>query len=244
MVERTADQRIRTTEWEDIQYKHGNRVGKYATNELGILAQKIADENVNTCLKAYDPHEERVRDKMERGGYDTEQKEGESGVDHLLTGEGSDDDDDEALAAFRRKRLAELQRQQEAQRFGVLRHISSGDYTTEVTEASANNWVVALLIKPGNNDCEKLLSVMKVAAQRHRDVKFLSMISTETIKNFPDRHLPCVLLYKNKQLQQQLTELRSWTSKRNELSLESVERVLHHYGVIHKEEFDVEEEED
>ncbi|KAH9597230.1 phosducin [Trypanosoma melophagium] len=242
MVERTADQRIRTTEWEDIQYKHGNRVGQYAANELGILAQKIAEANVNTCLKAYDPHEERVRDKMERGGYGTEQKEEESGMDHLLVGEGNDDDD-EALAAFRRKRLAELKQQQEAQRFGVLRHISSGDYMAEVTEASSTHWVVALLIKPGNNDCERLLSVMKVAAQRHRDVKFLSMISTETIKNFPDRHLPCVLLYKNKQLQQQFTELTSWTSKRKELSLESVERVLHLYGVIHKEEFDVEEEE-
>eukprot|EP00757_Euglenozoa_sp_SAG-D1_P001970 gene1970-1992_t len=28
---RTSDGKIRTTEWEDIQYKHGNRIGKYHT---------------------------------------------------------------------------------------------------------------------------------------------------------------------------------------------------------------------
>lgn len=239
-MERTADQRIRTTEWEDIQYKHGNRVGKYATDELAILAQKIADENVNTCLRVYDPNEERVRDKMERGGYETEPREGAAGLDDVVA--TNDDDDDEALAAFRRKRIAELQRQQEAQRFGVLRHIPGTDYTEEVTEASATHWVVALLIRPGHDDCESLLFVMRVAAQRHRDVKFVSMNSGETIKNFPERYLPCVLLYKDKKLQQQLTELAPWKSRDKQISLESIERVLQHYGVINREEIDAGEE--
>ncbi|RNF19698.1 uncharacterized protein Tco025E_04000 [Trypanosoma conorhini] len=246
MAERTADQRIRTTEWEDIQYRHGNRVGKYATNELEILAQKIADKNVDTCLKAYDPNEERVRDKMERGGYDAELQldvpntEGNEAVDTII----DDDDDDEALLAFRRKRLAELQKEQEAQRFGVLRHVSGSDYMAEVTEASAAHWVVALLIKPGHSDCETLLSVMRVVAQRRRSVKFLSMISTEAIKNFPERHLPCVLLYNKKRLQQQLTELTPWRAKNKLLSVDSVERALHRYGVLAGEEFDAEEEEE
>ncbi|EAN85493.1 hypothetical protein C3747_11g345 [Trypanosoma cruzi] len=245
MVERTADQRIRTTEWEDIQYRHGNRVGNYATNELEIIAQKIADENVNACLKVYDPNEERVRDKMERGGYEKELQLGESNTggdtaDNVM----DDDDEDEVLLAFRRKRMAELRQQQESQRFGVLRHISGSDYMSEVTESSAANWVIALLVKPGNSDSEKLLSVMRVVAQRNREVKFLSMISTEAIKNFPDRHLPCVLFYKEKKLQQQLTELTPWKSKDKQISLNSVERVLHRYGVIRNEEFEAEEEED
>ncbi|KEG14354.1 hypothetical protein DQ04_00511170 [Trypanosoma grayi] len=241
MVERTADQRIRTTEWEDIQYKYGNRVGKYANNELGILAQKIADENVNTCLKTYDPNEERVQDKIERGGYNTEVQPGESNLDGVVVDE---DDEDEALAAFRKKRLAELQQQQEAQRFGVLRHVPGSQYMAEVTEGSLNNWVVAVLIRPGHNDCEGLLSVMRVVAQRQRNVKIVSMISTEAIKNFPDRYLPCVLFYNKKNLQQQLTELAPWLSRDKQLSIESVERVLHRYGVIKNDEFDAEDDED
>ncbi|EAN79456.1 Phosducin, putative [Trypanosoma equiperdum] len=241
MVERTADQRIRTTEWEEVQYKFGNRVGKYATNEVELLAQKIADNNLNAPLKAYDPHEEKVMDKVERGGYDTGRAEEEGGpaFDDALP-----DDDDEALAAFRRKRLAELQRQKEVERFGVLRHVSGADYMTEVTEASSTNWVVAVLIKPGHDNCEALLSVMRVAAQRHRDVKFLSMVSTEAIKNFPDRHLPCVLLYRDKKLENQLTEVASWKGKQNRLSLESVERVLHRYGVIRNTDYDHDDDDD
>nr|CCC95090.1 conserved hypothetical protein [Trypanosoma congolense IL3000] len=239
MVERTADQRICTTEWEEVQYKFGNRVGKYATNEMELLAQKIADNNVNAPLKAYDPHEEKVMDKMERGGYDVSQGDMGSTVDDVLP-----DDDDEALAIFRSKRLAELQRQQEAERFGTLRHVAGVDYVTEVTEASSTHWVVAVLMKPGNSNCEALLSVMRVVAQRRRDVKFLSMISTEAIKNFPDRHLPCVLLYRQKKLESQLTELAPWKSKGNQLSVESVERVLCRYGVIRGADCDLGDEDD
>ncbi|ESL10184.1 hypothetical protein TRSC58_02087 [Trypanosoma rangeli SC58] len=241
MAERTADRRIRTTEWEDIQYRHGNKVGKYATNELEVLAQKIADENVNACLKAYDPNEERVRDKLERGGYDTELQLGESNTEDNIA-DDIVDDDDEALLALRRKRMAELRKEQEAQRFGVLRHVPGSDYMAEVTEASAAHWVVVLLIKPGNGDCEALLSVMRVLAQRYRSVKFISMISTEAIKNFPERHLPCVLLYNEKKLQQQLTELTPWRAKDRQISVGSVERVLHRHGVLTSEEFDAEEE--
>ncbi|KAG8345634.1 hypothetical protein ERJ75_001529300 [Trypanosoma vivax] len=238
MVERTADQRIRTTEWEEVQYKFGNRVGKYATNELQLLAQKIADENVNACLKAYDPNEEKVLEKMERGGYETDPHRIGSNVEDVV------DDDDEALAALRRKRLAELQRQKEMERFGVLRHVPGADYISEVTEASSNHWVIAMLVKPGDSNCEALLSVMRVVAQRHRDVKFLSMVSTEAIKGFPDRHVPCVLFYREKTLQQQLTGIDAWRSKHKQLSLESVEHVLYRRGVIIGDNYEIDEDED
>lgn len=231
-MERSADNRIRTTEWEDVQYKYGNRVGKYETHELEILAQKIADKNQDTCLTAYDPHAEKVADKLERGGYECD-----NAASADVAAIEDPDDEDDALAAFRRRRLLELQQQQAKERFGVLRHIPGADYVAEVTEGSAACWVVAVLIKPGHSDCEALLTVLRTVAQRQRTVKFVSMISTEAIPNFPDRHLPCVLLYSNKELRKQVTNLEEWMQKK-QLNVGTAEQLLSRYGVLPRNEND------
>jgi hypothetical protein len=229
-MERTADNRIRTTEWEDVQYKYGNRVGKYETHELEILAQKIADKNQNTCLVAYDPHAEKVSDKLERGGYDCEEEDAKD-VEAVV----DSDDEDDALAAIRRRRMLELQRQSASERFGVLRHVAGADYVAEVTEASVTCWVVAVLVKPGNGDCEALLTVLRTVAQRHKAVKFVCLISTDAIPNFPDRHLPCVLLYKDKTLKKQVTNLDEWILKK-QLNVGTAEQLLSRYGVLPRDE--------
>ncbi|CAG9574483.1 conserved hypothetical protein [Leishmania major strain Friedlin] len=226
-MERTADQRIRTTEWEDVQYRYGNRVGKYQTHELEILAQQIADRNPNTCLIAYDPQAEKVAAKLERGGYECDKGGEEEGTNFIV----DSDDEDEALAAIRRRRLMELQRQKAMECFGVLQHIPGADYVAEVTEASSSCWVVAALIKPGHSDCEALLTVLRTVAQRRRSVKLVSMIYTEAIPNFPDRLLPCVLLYKDKELKKQITGLAGWQAQKR-LSVATVELVLSRNGVL------------
>ncbi|GET88860.1 hypothetical protein, conserved [Leishmania tarentolae] len=226
-MERTADQRIHTTEWEDVQYRYGNRVGKYQTHELEILAQQLADRNQNTCLNAYDPHAEKVAAKLERGGYEHDEDGEEEGRSCIV----NSDDEDEALAAIRRRRLMELQRQKAMERFGVLRHIPGADYVQEVTEASSMSWVVAALIKPGHSNCEALLTVLRTVAQRHRSVKIVSMIYTEAIQNFPEGLLPCVLLYKDKELRKQITGLGDWQAQKK-LSVASVEQILSRNGAL------------
>lgn len=226
-MERSADNRIRTSEWEDVQYKYGNRVGKYATQELEILAQKIADKNQNTCLEAYDPNAERVRDKLARGGFECAEGQEEE-VQAIL----DSDDEDEALAAIRQRRLVELQRQKACERFGVLRQVPGTSYVAEVTDSSVATWVVAALVKPAHSACEALLSVLRSVAQRHAAVKFVSLISTEAIPNFPDRHLPCVLLYKEKELKKQVTGMEEWQEGK-QLNISSAEKCLKRYGVLH-----------
>ncbi|KAG5492997.1 hypothetical protein JKF63_01578 [Porcisia hertigi] len=237
-MERTADKRIHTTEWEDVQYRYGNRVGKYETHELEILAQKIADQNENTCLTAYNPQAEKIEARSQRNGSKSDKGCMDDGPSALVD---SDDDDDDALAAIRRKRMMELQRQKAKERFGVLRHIPGADYIAEVTAASSTCWVVAALMKPGHSDCEALLTVLRTVAQRHRSVKFVSIISTEAIPNFPDCHLPCVLLYHGKELKKQVTGLADWQTQRH-LTVATVERVLIQSGVFPRSEDDTGDE--
>ncbi|MDP2060264.1 MAG: hypothetical protein Q8J97_11025, partial [Flavobacteriaceae bacterium] len=252
MVERSADERIRTTEWEDIQYKHGNKVGKYIDGEFQIIAQRIADANPNLQLRAYDAQEERVRDKLARGGYDVEEGTtiedlAEAAVDpsgraNDDDGTGLIDDDDDALAAFRRKRMAEMQKAQEGNVFGIVRRISGTDYVREITEASDHSRVVALMLKDGHADCDALLVILRQVASRHRDVKFVCLIATEAIPKFPDKQLPCVLLYHKRELVEQLTTLEPWGGKN--LSLHEVEKRLSRSGFVVLEEDDGEDEAD
>lgn len=236
-MERTADGRIRTTEWEDIQYKHGNKVGAYITHEADLLAQRVADANPNIHLKSYDANEEKVRDKLERGGYD---------VDPEATVEPEDiddSDDDDALAAYRRKRMAEMQQEAQSNVFGSVRHIDGSDYIREITEGSKNCWVAGVMVAQGHEGCDALLKVLQQVAMKHRDVKFVSLFAKEAVAKMPDRLLPCVVFYHKGSLVNQLTEVSVWEDSKRCISVESAERVLGRVGVITCEEEEETEDE-
>lgn len=139
--------------------------------------------------------------------------------------------------------MAELQKQSQTHVFGVVTHVPGSDYIKEVTEGSEKSWVVAILTMLGNDDAENLITIMRQAASRNRDVRFVSMIAQEAIPNFPAKHVPCVLLYKEGTMQQQLTGLEPW-QERKEVTLASVERNLQSFGVINREEYERDDDED
>lgn len=238
-MQRTADNpnHLHTTEWEDIQYQFGNRVGKYETHEEEILMRKAEQTapELNKHLEAYDPEEEKRKDQEERA------KDPEGTLDRDGSGDNGappidSDDEEDYLEKLRRKRREELQKQLADNRFGVLRSIPGSAYVKEVTEDSANCWVVALLIQPGQSDCEALRTAMSNVAQRFKFVKFVSMLFTDALGNaFPVHHLPCVLLYRHMKLQHQLTGPETWKDRR-EVNVAQVERVLRQYGVLPAEE--------
>ena len=239
MVERTADQRIRTTEWEDIQYKHGNCVGKYRDQELEIMLQKLKDENPNLGLEAYDPEAERATDKAERAGFDVDPNKQQA----LLDGEEDEDgpslvdDDDDVLAAFRAKRKAQLQADQVSNVFGSVVRIASADYVAQITDASANGrWVVACLAAKGVEDCDALIAVLQDLAPKHRDVKFVVADVQECVPKFPRKETPYVLYYKDKKALSHTVGLASWGGKR--LSVQSAEWCLKQQGVLPKDDDD------
>lgn len=238
-MQREADNPIRTTEWEDIQYEFGNRVGKYETHEAEILQQKAAKSQLNKNLVAYDPEKEKQKDREER----TVDKSESVGGSHEEAPDS--DDDDFFLAKMRQQRLDELKKRMQDERFGVLRSIPGSEYVKEITEDSARCWVVAILVQPGHSDCEALLTVMRTVAQRQKSIKFVSMLYTEAIdKSFPQTLLPCVLLYHEKKLQQQLTGAEHWR-KRREVSVRYTEHVLKRFGVpvtVESSEEEVEED--
>ena len=246
MVERTAEGRIRTTEWEDIQYKHGNCVGQYRDKELEIMLQKLKDQNPDLHLEAYDPTAEKVRDKAERGGFDGDvdldgPMDGDGGGDGDGDGPSILDDDDELLAAFRAKRKAQMKAEGTTAMFGVVRRISAAEYVKEITQSSAGGkWVVACLVAKGMEDCDALVAVLEQLAPRHRDVKFVVADVQECVPKFPRKETPYVLYYKDEKAQSHTVGLEAWGGAKR-LSVDTAEYLLRRQGVLPKDDDDEED---
>jgi hypothetical protein len=240
MVERTADGKLRTTEWEDIQYKHGNRVGQYRDKEMVIIAQKLLEGHQDEALRAYDPVAEKVHDKEARGGYEVGPDAAGAERDEADAGSEKDDDDDEDefLAQYRARRREALEKQVTANKFGRLRKIAGSNYVAEITEASSNKvWVIAALIVEGEEGCDSLLRLFEQVSQRHPAIKFVYLPAAEAIAKFPPKHAPCVLLYYDGRMVHQLTGCDAWGGAKR-MSVETVCSTLADYGALPKERDD------
>lgn len=105
--------------------------------------------------------------------------------------------DEAVLAAYRAKRLAELK--QSAMVKNRVAHglpeIYKNQWTDQVTEASRTAKVVVLLFKQGDEWCALLERQLCVVATRFPAVRFVKIVYTSAIPNFPEANLPTLLVY-------------------------------------------------
>lgn len=106
-------------------------------------------------------------------------------------------DDDRFLEEYRKKRLAEMKETAKVAKFGSIIPISGPDFIREVSQAPPDVWVVVLLYKEGFAACELLMKCLEELARRYPATKFVKIISTDCIPNYPDRNLPTLLVYNN-----------------------------------------------
>ncbi|KAK1438781.1 hypothetical protein QVD17_04591 [Tagetes erecta] len=106
-------------------------------------------------------------------------------------------DDDRFLEEYRRKRLAEMKKVVKIAKFGSIIPISGSDFVREVSQAPRDVWVVVILYKDGYPECGVLMQCLEELATMYPATKFVKIISTDCIPNYPDRNLPTVLVYNN-----------------------------------------------
>lgn len=106
-------------------------------------------------------------------------------------------DDDRFLQEYRRKRLAEMKQMVKIAKFGSVIPISGSDFVREVSQAPSDVWVVVFLYKDGYPECGVLMQCLEELAAMYPATKFVKIISTDCIPNYPDRNLPTVLVYNN-----------------------------------------------
>ncbi|KAL1564284.1 phosducin-like protein 3 [Salvia divinorum] len=118
-------------------------------------------------------------------------------IDGKTEEELEDLEDDRFLEEYRKKRLVEMREASEVAKFGSVIPISGSDFVREVSQAPQDVWVVVLLYKDGFPECRVLLQCLEDLAKRYPATKFVKIISTECIPNYPDRNLPTILVYNN-----------------------------------------------
>ncbi|KAL4335900.1 hypothetical protein GQ457_07G022780 [Hibiscus cannabinus] len=104
-------------------------------------------------------------------------------------------DDDRFLEEYRKKRLAEMRQAAKVSKYGSVMQISGSDFVREVSQAPQDVWVVVLLYKEGFPECGLLLGCLEELAVKYPATKFVKIISTDCIPNYPDRNLPTLLVY-------------------------------------------------
>ncbi|KAF9666273.1 hypothetical protein SADUNF_Sadunf16G0212400 [Salix dunnii] len=106
-------------------------------------------------------------------------------------------DDDRFLQEYRKKRLAEMREATMIVRFGSVVPISGSDFVREVSQAGPDVWVVVILYKDGYAECGLLMKCLEELAVKYPGTKFVKIVSTDCIPNYPDHNLPTLLVYNN-----------------------------------------------
>jgi hypothetical protein len=114
------------------------------------------------------------------------------------------------LLLRRHQRIHEMQKAASRPRFGTLEGIRGSEFVQKVTEASAEVWVVVLLYKESHEACALLLSCFEDLAAKYPSSKFVKIISTDCIPNYPDQNLPTVLIYHGGAVKHNLVGLAHW----------------------------------
>eukprot|EP00246_Nothoceros_aenigmaticus_P002515 TRINITY_DN13382_c0_g2_i1.p1 TRINITY_DN13382_c0_g2~~TRINITY_DN13382_c0_g2_i1.p1 ORF type:complete len:256 (+),score=62.66 TRINITY_DN13382_c0_g2_i1:232-999(+) len=163
-----------TTEWDDIQRKLGN------------LPAKPPKERP----PGWEPAAEASSSRKDKEWLDGKTEEELEDLE-----DDADLDDDRFLEEFRKKRLIQLKAQARKARFGSVIPITGADFIREVSHAPADVWVVVHLYKDGVPECQILGQCLEELAAKYAGSKFVKIVSTDCIKDYPDFNLPTVLVY-------------------------------------------------
>lgn len=178
----------RTTEWDDIQIKMGNKAPRPKREKAPKFAGEYEEAQDSDWVRRLDEDE--------------------------LSDIEDDLEDDRALKVLREQRIKQLQEAKQQPLFGTMDFIRATDFRQRVTEASAKQWVVVTLYKDNMEECTCLLECMAKLASQHPRSQFLKMISTDCIPDLPDSKLPTVLVYHEKACKKTFAGPGLWGGKR------------------------------
>lgn len=163
-----------STQWDDIQRKLGNLPEKPPAFKPPSFTPASDEDSIPKDKSWIDEKNEEELENLE-----------------------DDLDDDRFLEEYRKKRLAEIREAAKIARFGSVIPISGSDFVREVSQAPPDVWVVVILYKDGYQECGVLMRCLDELATRYPATKFVKIISTDCIPNYPDCNLPTLLVYNN-----------------------------------------------
>ncbi|KAJ9643215.1 uncharacterized protein PV06_05519 [Exophiala oligosperma] len=197
------------TEWNDILRKHGIIPEKPKDPEP-IIQEALLE----ATRKA---HENRLEDKD---------------LDELADLE--DEEDEAFLEQYRQRRLAELSTLQKKSVYGQVYPLQKPDYARDVTDESANAFVLVNLTSSLGTNVESrvLTEVWRQAAAKYGDIKFCQIRADLCIEGYPERNTPTILIYKDGDIRRQVITLAQLNGPRT--NLRNIEQLLVDVGAINE----------
>lgn len=201
-----------TSEWEDIHVKLGNYNARpYEKPQSEFTAEAI--------------------EKLEN--YDVLAKKNLDELDEL-----EDDLDEQFLEEYKQKRIDEMKKVAEKPHFGSVYEINREEYLTHVTNAPKDSYVFLHLYQDCLEKCKLINELMTRMAPKYPLIKFVKIVSTRCIENFPDNKLPCFIIYKEGKMTSNITNV----DIEMKLTISGFEIFLAKLKVIERDEDEEEEE--
>jgi hypothetical protein len=196
-----------TSQWDDIHRKLGNYEElPHETKQFEFSKAAIQK------LEDYDPLSHKTLDELD---------------------ELEDDLDEEFLNQYKQQRLKEITEEKAKPKFVGLREISRQDYIDEVTNAEKDTFVVLHLYQSFVETCTLINQVLDQLSHIHRNIKFLKIVSTKCIENYPDTHVPTIIVYKNGKM---LHTIERVDKRYTKITQASMEHFLQALGVLPKQD--------
>jgi len=204
-----------TTQWEDIHSRHKTAGYEYV-KEIKKAARAIAKEDWTTAAAASIETDSRAR---------AEESDDSSDDDEML----DDEEDRKFMESYRKKRMMEMKAKRAREAYGDVYQLSRADYEKEMVEGSKDKWVILHLYQDSKIECRLLANHLRTIAARKKDVKFLKIVATDCIEDYPDRNCPTLIAYHEGKMQKQFVGLSDFGGKK--MVADDLEYVLAQFGV-------------
>lgn len=110
--------------------------------------------------------------------------------------------DDDFFEAYKQKRIAELSTANE------VIEISRPDFVTEVTEASKSRPVIVHLFNDSVEASAILKRDIRQLARKYQQIKFVDIVASRCIPDYPDALVPTILYYHQGSMVQKVTNAK------------------------------------
>lgn len=205
-----------TTQWEDIHSRHKTEGYGYV-KEIKKAARAVRLQDWTSAAAASLETDSRAR------------AEGSDDSSDDSDFEADDTEDRKFMEMYRKKRMLEMKAKRLREAYGDVYQLSRADYEKEMVEGSKDKWVVLHLYQDSVVECRLLAEHLRTVANRKKDVKFLKIVATDCIENYPDRNCPTLIVYHEGKMQKQFLGLADFGGKK--MVANDLEFVLAQFGV-------------
>jgi len=200
------------TEWEDALIRHGIKAPPPKAGPTDDELQLAVQDSAAGVKQA----------KLEN-----------STLKQLAAMEDNKDVEEDTIAKIRAKRLAEMKIAAAANKYGTVLHLQEKEFVPEVSKAPEDTYVVVHLYVHSRPECQVLAAHLSTVAAKFKAVKFVKMIASQCIHNYPDSKTPTLIVYKKGELLHNEVGLTAYGGLK--MTADSLEWALAVWGVLKTE---------